>query len=90
MENIRIQDLKLCIYVPNTMRICPKNKKDKKNAIDKYMEGRLKATWKKQEWTSENIKRLIREHKHNILEFIRVKKVEETTYQVIQEGYSPY
>ena len=87
-EEINLHELKLCIYVLNGNKINLRCKSDRIRVIDAYIEGHLKATWEKQEWTRENIKTLLDTNKNRVAEYIKIRKVDKIEYDNIRDGYT--
>lgn len=86
-EEINLHELNLCIYVPQGNKINIRNRADRIRIMEAYVEGHLKATWNKQEWSRDNIKTLLNNNKERIVEYIKIRKVEDQEYDKTREGY---
>ena len=86
-DEINLHELKLCIYVPQGNRINIKSRTDKIRVLEAYVNGHLKATWQRREWSRENIKTLLNTNKERIMEYIKIRKIENREYEKINDGY---
>ena len=84
-----MQDLKICIYIPSNLRVSIRSREDKLKIIEAYLERYYKATWRRPEWNKENIKILLSRHKTQIIDAIKIKKIEELGMANLIEGYPP-
>ena len=88
-KTINLNDLSICMYVQKSRYKCIKSEKVRKKILEQFTQGKIKATWRLPEWTSEGIINLIMSNiDKGIVENIKFKRIEDREYVNLVHGFA--